>query len=517
MSATTKTKKTRSPAHAAPAAHASNGPEDLTFCGQVVRVPIALLTPDPDQPRKVFTEDELKSLALSLAVRQLAPLDVRFDKEAMTYIIIDGERRYRAAKLLGLSELECLVRNTMRPMESADLLADQLAHNHARAALNPIELADALQVLVDSGWSRSRIGDRVGISPSALSKALALSAKSLDPAVRELVRADKLPASSAYEISRLPRKNQAGFAQRAIALDYTRDDVARNVSARLKNPQPLASRSSFLDDDEDENEEEDPAYPSRDQWRDQARIPAANGHVAPPGWDPPAEPEVWGPTLIDVDAPGRATYDPASRRFTFRQANLTVTLQLDPAAVPTCLQPLDPMGAFFELLVTLEETGRDLASEAPKSDPFEALADRSVWIFGQGKPLRAVVVRRRDNGSMSPVRFDAHSRYERWPIYLRDSEVWITTPPATYHAIKVRSHGAWKVREIARVPGETAPSPEALQRLARRQWPELPAFRVIPLDQVPEGASVTTLDPNHPDDAELVPLDSRHEQEDSDG
>ena len=65
-------------------------------------IEIDRVVPDPNQPRQIFEAEELKHLADSIRQKQLAPIRVRWSEEAQKWIVVAGERRYRAAKLAGL-------------------------------------------------------------------------------------------------------------------------------------------------------------------------------------------------------------------------------------------------------------------------------------------------------------------------------------------------------------------------------------------------------------------------------
>lgn len=98
------------------------------------------IIPDPNQPRKEFDPVALDELAASLKARgQLQPVRVRWDEGASRWILISGERRYRAALLAGLPTLTCI--EATRPLTEEDLLEDQLVENCLRQDLKPIEQA----------------------------------------------------------------------------------------------------------------------------------------------------------------------------------------------------------------------------------------------------------------------------------------------------------------------------------------------------------------------------------------
>lgn len=135
------------------------------------QLPVELIEPNPSQPRRSFDEEALQALAGSLAERGvLQPVLVR-PKPGGTYELVAGERRWRAARIAGLSEIPALVR------ERDDATALELAviENMARQDLNPIEEARACEALVEElGLTREEVARRVGRSRVALSNLLRL-------------------------------------------------------------------------------------------------------------------------------------------------------------------------------------------------------------------------------------------------------------------------------------------------------------------------------------------------------
>ena len=139
--------------------------------GALIRVD--RLIRDPHQPRTEFDEEGLRRLALSLKDRgQLQPIRVRWDEAEGHYVVVTGERRWRAAQLAGLEALACVVMTS--PVAAEDLLEDQLIENCLREDLKPIEQARAYKSLMDSrGLSQRQLAERLQIGHPAIAKALA--------------------------------------------------------------------------------------------------------------------------------------------------------------------------------------------------------------------------------------------------------------------------------------------------------------------------------------------------------
>ena len=134
-------------------------------------VPVDLIAPNPQQPRRSFDEAPLVALAESLKDRGvLQPVLLR-PLVGGTYELIAGERRWRAAQLAGLDTVPALV----RPHDDAESLELALIENMAREDLNALEAARAVAVLVDElGLTREEVGRRVGRSRVAISNLLRL-------------------------------------------------------------------------------------------------------------------------------------------------------------------------------------------------------------------------------------------------------------------------------------------------------------------------------------------------------
>ena len=134
-------------------------------------LPVELIVPNPQQPRRTFDEEPLVALAESLRDRGvLQPVLVR-PVPGGTYELIAGERRWRAAQLAGLDSVPAMV----RPHDDAESLELALIENMAREDLNPLEAARAVAALVeDLGLTREEVGRRVGRSRVAVSNLLRL-------------------------------------------------------------------------------------------------------------------------------------------------------------------------------------------------------------------------------------------------------------------------------------------------------------------------------------------------------
>ena len=158
-------------------------------------LPLHKVEPNPDQPRKDFDEDELQSLADSIATHGVVqPLTVR-ELSSGYYQIIAGERRWRAARLAGLSEIPAVI------IEADDKKTMELAliENLQRQDLNPVEEAMGYHALMaDYGLTQEEAAGRVGKSRPAVANALRLL--SLSPDVLNMIRKGQLTAGHARAV-----------------------------------------------------------------------------------------------------------------------------------------------------------------------------------------------------------------------------------------------------------------------------------------------------------------------------
>ena len=175
-------------------------------------LPLHRVEPNPDQPRQDFDEEELEALAESIRVHGvIQPLTVRETSEGY-YQIIAGERRWRACRLAGLTEVPAIV------VEADDRKAKELAliENLQRQDLNSVEEALGYQSLMDEfGLTQEETAERVGKSRPAVANALRLL--SLDEKVLEMIRTGAITAGHAKAILMLKSEKKQLEAAQKIA------------------------------------------------------------------------------------------------------------------------------------------------------------------------------------------------------------------------------------------------------------------------------------------------------------
>ena len=158
-----------------------------------MNIPVNKILPNPEQPRTVFEPDALKNLADSIRRNGLInPISV--EDAGGNYILIDGERRWRAVQLLGLKEIEASVRPGMNGKGQQERLKLALVANLQREDMTPTDEARAFKKMQDMGMSNTSIANAVGTNYARIADSLSLLR--LDPEIQDLVDSRKLPKST---------------------------------------------------------------------------------------------------------------------------------------------------------------------------------------------------------------------------------------------------------------------------------------------------------------------------------
>jgi ParB family chromosome partitioning protein len=150
-----------------------------------VKIPVADIDPNPEQPRRVFDESHLAELAASIKLHGiLQPVVVR--RAGGRYELIVGERRWRASRVAGMETIPAVIAD----VEPQDRLELAIVENVQRHDLNPIELAYAYRALAETGATQEEIGKRVSKDRSSVANHLRLL--ELPSAIQEDVEAGRL-------------------------------------------------------------------------------------------------------------------------------------------------------------------------------------------------------------------------------------------------------------------------------------------------------------------------------------
>lgn len=192
----------------------------------VKQVPLAQIGANPDQPRKTFTENELADLAASIREKGvLQPILLRsVSGRSYMYEIVAGERRFRASKLAGKTEIPALIKTISD--DNAREIA--LIENVQRENLNPIEEANAYKNLMECcDYELADVARLIGKSDSYIRNMLRLT--SLPDSVQNLVGQGELSASHARTIA--VAENPEELAHQIIAKKLSVADTDKLVKA----------------------------------------------------------------------------------------------------------------------------------------------------------------------------------------------------------------------------------------------------------------------------------------------
>jgi len=155
-------------------------------------IPLDAIVPNPEQPRDRIDEDELKSLAESIQEKGLLnPIAVE-DAGGDTYILIDGERRWRACALIGMKEIPANVLPGKNGNGQKERLIQAMVANLQRSDMNPIEEGKAFSRLQEQGMRNVDIAKLLGCSNSHIASRIKMTTN-LAPEVQELYTQRRLP------------------------------------------------------------------------------------------------------------------------------------------------------------------------------------------------------------------------------------------------------------------------------------------------------------------------------------
>ena len=207
---------------------------------------------NPNQPRKIFDEKSLNELASSIKINGvIMPIVVNKDSDGK-YMIIAGERRYRASKIAGQDTIPAIVKE----YDERRIKEISLIENLQREDLNPIEAATAMKQLMDDyNLTQEELSERIGKSRSAIANTLRLL--SLEGEVVKLVANGKLSSGHARALVTLPSDVQRKIATTAVKEGMSVRDVEKAVkdyfnppseAKKLKAAKRVAEMSAELKD-----------------------------------------------------------------------------------------------------------------------------------------------------------------------------------------------------------------------------------------------------------------------------
>jgi ParB family chromosome partitioning protein len=197
-------------------------------------IPLTQIAPNPLQPRKEFSEAELKDLVSSIRTNGLLqPVTVRPDANGPGFFLIAGERRFRAITRLGWKEIPAIVRDETT-LDDKTQLTLALVENLQRSDLNPIEEGEGYQLLISRfSLSQQEVADVVGKDRSTVANMLRLLA--LPTQVRRMVREGELTIGHARALLALGEdRRMIELAKQIVAEGMT----VREVERRVKETSP---------------------------------------------------------------------------------------------------------------------------------------------------------------------------------------------------------------------------------------------------------------------------------------
>lgn len=235
---------TREPAAATPAppSPAAGGEAVGEKTGGVRQIPIEFLTPNSDQPRKEFSEAELKQLAHSIHTRGvLQPILVRPDKQNPGHFeIVAGERRWRAAQICSLHQVPVIVHD----LTDAETLECALIENIQRAELNPIEEAAGYEQLIEKfGYTQEELAKTLSKSRSHITNLIRLLKLPLE--IRRHIAEGTL--TSGHGRALVGQKNVETLAEQVISLGLnvrqTENHIKQSQTANTNGNSKVAKRA----------------------------------------------------------------------------------------------------------------------------------------------------------------------------------------------------------------------------------------------------------------------------------
>lgn len=216
--------------------------EEAPTAGQVKLLPVASIAPNPFQPRREFSEEELADLTSSIRENGLLqPIVVRPAARggAVRWELVAGERRWRASMRLGWREIPA----TVRDVDDRTLLVLALVENLQRSGLSPLEEADGFKRLAEEfSLTQQQIAEVVGRDRSTVANALRLL--QLPASVRQLLTGGQLTAGHARALLGLANEREiVDLAREAVDQDLS----VREVEARVQQGRPRARRARAKD------------------------------------------------------------------------------------------------------------------------------------------------------------------------------------------------------------------------------------------------------------------------------
>lgn len=198
--------------------------------GEVEKIDINKIYTNPNQPRKNFDKESLNELAESIKIHGLIqPIIVNEMPDG--YMIIAGERRFRASKICGLKEIDAVVKNYTNKQVAEIAIIENLQ----REDLNPVEVAKGIKQLMEEyGLTQEKVSERLGKSRSAIANSLRIL--NLYPEVLDLIEKGKISFGHAKVLAAITDYTTQIILAKKIAKDkLTVRDLEKEVESLLGN------------------------------------------------------------------------------------------------------------------------------------------------------------------------------------------------------------------------------------------------------------------------------------------
>jgi ParB family chromosome partitioning protein len=194
------------------------------------QIPITAIIPDPNQPRKTFNPQTIRELAESIRTKGIIePLTVRQHEGENKYLIVTGERRFRAAQQAELTHLPCIIRN----LNDQEALILQIIENVQREDLKPVDEAKSYKRLMDMGWTQTSISEQTGKSQPYISRITQI----LNLPTNILDEAEKTDIQKEYLLQLTKTKNPETTWQ-----EIKQGKTAKQIKAETEKRKPLRGR-----------------------------------------------------------------------------------------------------------------------------------------------------------------------------------------------------------------------------------------------------------------------------------
>ena len=208
------------------------------------RIEIDRVQPDPDQPRVEFDSEALEQLAASIRDKgQLAPIRVRWSENLSKWLIISGERRWRACQQAGLKTIDCYFQEGA--LSGTQILEEQLIENLLRVDLKPIEEAESFQKLLTmNNWNGKQLAEALSVSRGHVSRALALL--KLPEQMRTRIDAGEISARAGYELSKLSQPQLREVTQQNTPVSIQKASHAVKITRARETTSRRGCSQTFI-------------------------------------------------------------------------------------------------------------------------------------------------------------------------------------------------------------------------------------------------------------------------------